>query len=89
MAVVGRYLRLSSAVAVAAFAIASFAITERFVDWQTYGVRYLPESRDQWWWSWLPVSPNIVVFLAPLFLWFSLRSITELLSRVNVTGSSK
>ena len=89
MAIVGRYLRLASVISVAAFAIASFAITERFVDWQTYGVRYLPESRDQWWWSWLPVSPNIVVFLAPLFLWFSLRSITELLSRVNATGSSK
>ena len=88
-ALVGRYLRLSSAVSVAAFAIFGFAITERFVDWQTYGVRYLPESRDQWWWSWLPVGPNVVVILAPVCLWFSLRSITRLLSDANPSVSSR
>lgn len=56
-------------IATTLFALMVFAVAERFVDRQSFGLRYLPEGRDQWWWSWMPVGPNVVVILAPLFLW--------------------
>jgi len=64
-----RYLRLFAAVAVTMFSLTMFTVAERFIDRQTFGLRYLPEGPDQWWWSWLPVGPNVVVILAPIFLW--------------------
>lgn len=64
-----RYLRPASVVATAVFSLSVFTIAERFVDRQTYGLRYLPESPDQWWWSWMPAGPNVVVALASVFLW--------------------
>jgi uncharacterized membrane protein YGL010W len=51
------------------FAIASFTVAERFVDRQSFGLRYLPEGMDQWWWTSMPVGPNVVVVLAVIFLW--------------------
>lgn len=72
---VERYLRPAVLGAVVVFALTMFTVAERFVDRQSYGVRYLPEGPDQWWWSWLPVGPNVVVILAPIFLW---RFFTEM-----------
>ena len=72
---VGRYLRPASVAATAIFALTMFTVAERFVDKQTFSLRYLPEGLDQWWWSWLPVGPNVVVILAPVFLW---RFFTEM-----------
>ena len=63
-----RYLKPASIVATALFALTVFTVAERYVDRQTYGVRFLPERFDQWWWTWLPVGPNVVVVLAPLCL---------------------
>jgi hypothetical protein len=59
--------------------LVTFTVTERFVDRQTSGLRYLPEGRDQWWWSWLPVGPNVLVALAPVFLWRFLNQTKHLL----------
>ena len=51
------------------FALTCFTIAERFVDRQTYGLRFLPEGLDQWWWTWMPVGPNVVVVMSPWCLW--------------------
>lgn len=56
-------------IATALFAITSFTVAERFVDRQSFGLRYLPEGMDQWWWTGMPVGPNVVVVLAPICLW--------------------
>ena len=76
---VARYLRSVSGVAVALFGLALFVPTERFVDRQTYGIRYLPEGPDQWWWSWMPFGPNVVFVLAVVCLWLSFRSLAQIL----------
>lgn len=78
---IGKRSREASLVVCGVFGLTSFSITERFVDRQSFGLRYLPEGPDQWWWSWLPFGPNIVVALAPLFLWFSLRNLDQLVFR--------
>jgi len=64
-----RYFQPLMAVNVALFALTMFTVAERFVDKQTFGLRYLPEGPDQWWWSGLPVGPNVVLILAPICLW--------------------
>ena len=66
---VSRYLKVGSNVAVVLFGVTMFTVTERFVDRQTFGIRYLPEGPDQWWWSWMPVGPNIVLLVAIVALW--------------------
>ncbi len=76
---VTRALRSMSSVAVGLFGLALFVPTERFVDRQTYGIRYLPEGPDQWWWSWMPFGPNVVFVLAVVCLWLSFRSLGEML----------
>jgi hypothetical protein len=63
------------------FGISLFAVAERFVDVQTFGVRPLPEGPDQWWWSWMPVGPNIVVAAATYFFWRFATGFTAYLSR--------
>lgn len=77
---VERYLGPAAVVATALFALSVFTITERFVDRQTYGLRYLPESPDQWWWSWMPAGPNVVVALASVFLWNFLSLLRKVIS---------
>jgi len=64
-----RYFQPLMAVNVGLFALTMFTVAERYIDRQTFGIRYLPEGPDQWWWSWLPVGPNVVVVLAPICLW--------------------
>lgn len=71
---VGRYLKSAAVFAVVAFSLTTFTVTERFVDRQTFGFRWLPEAPDQWWWSWVPFGPNVVVILAPVCLWFFYRN---------------
>lgn len=61
------------------FSLTMLTVAERFVDAQTSGLRYLPEGRDQWWWSWMPAGPNVVVLLAAVFLWRFFREIQNLL----------
>ncbi len=53
----------------ATFALSVFTIAERFVDQQAFGIRLIPDGPDQWWWSWMPVGPNVVVVLSVLFMW--------------------
>lgn len=67
-AVVGRYFKTASVFSVIGFALLTFTIAERYTDRQTLGFRYIPESPDNWWWTWMPVGPNFVVIFAPLFL---------------------
>lgn len=66
-------LRPAAIVATAAFALTMFTVAERYVDRQSYGLRFLPEGPDQWWWPWLPFGPNFVVVLAPVFVWCFFR----------------
>lgn len=61
-------------IATCLFALTVFTTAERFVDRQSFGLRYLPEGRDQWWWSWMPISPNVVLILTPLLLWMFFSS---------------
>ena len=60
--------------AVASFALGNFAVTERFVDHQTDGIRILPEGVNQWWWTNLPFGPNVVILVAPLCLWLFFKA---------------
>lgn len=53
----------------ATFALSTFTIAERFVDRQAFGIRLIPDGPDQWWWSWMPVGPNVVALLSVLFMW--------------------
>lgn len=53
----------------ATFALSVFTISERFVDQQAFGIRLIPDGPNQWWWSWMPVGPNVVVLLSVLFMW--------------------
>ena len=64
-------------VATLVFALTNFIILERFVDRQTFVLRYLPEGADNWWWSWLPVGPNTLVILAPFCLWMFFKRFLE------------
>jgi hypothetical protein len=76
---VDRYLKPASIVTTTLFALVGYATAERFVDRKTSGLRYLPEGPDQWWWTWAPFGPNLVVVFAPLCLWFFYRTVLRAL----------
>jgi len=73
-------LRYVSIVTAAVFALSMFAVLERYVDRQSHGLRVIPDGPDQWWWSFVPFSPNVVAVLAPVFLWQFLRGMLQHLS---------
>ena len=77
---VTRYLKLGSIVAVVLFGVTMFTVAERFVDRQTFGLRYLPEGPDQWWWSGIPVGPNIVLVVAVVSMWKFLGQLTDVVN---------
>lgn len=77
LARVRRYLKFGRFISVLSFSLVAFTVTERFVDKQTYTLRLLPEGPDQWWWSWMPVGPNVLVIVAPVFFWFFIRRVTD------------
>lgn len=62
-------LKAVTAVNTAVFALSMFAVLERYVDRQSFGLRVIPDGPDQWWWTFMPFSPNVLVILAPIFLW--------------------
>jgi hypothetical protein len=64
-----RYLRAASIASTVLFALTVFTYAERQIDFQTLGLRYLPEGLDQWWWPWMPVGPNVLVVLAIACMW--------------------
>jgi len=70
-------LRSAALISTLIFALSMFTIAERFVGVQTSGLRYLPEGPDQWWWSWMPIGPNVVVVLATVCLWRFFRDVTQ------------
>ena len=74
-----KVIRPSAAIVTGCFGLWVYAIAERNVDFQTGGIRVLPEGSDQWWWSWMPIGPNIVLLLAPFFLWQYFRVMTAVL----------
>lgn len=51
-------------IAILMHALMAFAVVERYVDRQTFGLRILPEGTDNWWWSQLPVGPNAALIMA-------------------------
>jgi len=59
-------LKYLSTAALLLYAGSIIVITERFVDYQSFGIRTIPEGPDQWWWSWMPFGPNIVAALSIL-----------------------
>lgn len=67
-----------------AFGLTVLAIAERNVDFQTWGVRLIPEGPDQWWWSWMPVGPNVVVLVAVLSMWQFLRRLPRVITETGV-----
>lgn len=80
-----KYLNGGIVVAVLIFGIWTFSIAERFVDRQTFGLRLLPEGRDQWWWSWLPIGPNLVLMMAVFSYGIFLRRFRALVA-INRSG---
>ena len=66
---VSRHVKAATRTAIVLFSFTVFAYAERNVDVQTFGLRYLPEGLDQWWWSWMPVGPNVLVVLAIACVW--------------------
>jgi hypothetical protein len=72
------YVRFMRVAIVGSFALSAWTIAERFVDAQTFGLRYLPEGPDQWWWDGAPVGPNVVVFAASLFMFIAVWQLTTL-----------
>jgi hypothetical protein len=85
---VARYLQAASATATILFALTVFTVAERYVDRQTFGLRILPEGPDQWWWTWMPVGPNVPVVLAPFCLSMFFRSYLPLAVPVPVNSDS-
>ena len=83
-----QFLKPAAIVSVLLFALMAFTVAERFVDHQTSGLRLLPEGPDQWWWSWMPVGPNVIVILAPLFLWLFFREILKLLGSTSLQNET-
>ena len=77
---VQKHLRWMAVVVTFAFGLTVLAIAERNVDFQTLGLRLIPEGPDQWWWSWMPVGPNIVVLAAVLSMWQFLRRFPALIA---------
>jgi len=71
------HLRAALVASTFLFTLTIFTIAERSVDLQTFGLRFLPEGLDQWWWAWMPVGPNVVVFLASISFWKFLLSFHE------------
>jgi hypothetical protein len=71
------HLRTALVASTFLFTLTIFTIAERSVDLQTFGLRFLPEGLDQWWWAWMPVGPNVVVFLASISFWKFLLSFHE------------
>lgn len=57
------------------FFLTAFTIAERFVDRPTFGLRYLPEGPDQWWWTWMPIGPNVVLIFAVAAIWHFLNGL--------------
>jgi hypothetical protein len=64
-----RYIKPAAIVVTGVFGLTMFSVAERFIDVQTYGLRILPEGPDQWWWSWMPVGPNVVLGIAIFAVW--------------------
>jgi hypothetical protein len=77
LARVGRYLKFGRLASALSFSLVVYTVAERFVDKQTYTLRLLPEGPDQWWWSWMPVGPNVPMIIAPVFFWFFIRRVTH------------
>lgn len=84
-----RYIGFAIIVNVLMFAVTFFTITEFFVDKQTFGLRILPEAPDQWWWSWLPTGPNVVLVAAVYSQWKFLRSLCGSLTRNSLALSGE
>lgn len=75
-----KHLHWMAIVVTIAFGLSIFSIAERNVDYQTFGIRLIPEGPDQWWWSWMPIGPNVVVLISVLSMWRFLRRLPILLT---------
>jgi hypothetical protein len=77
---VSAHVNAIRAVVVTSFALTVWTIGERFVDVQTFGLRYLPEGPDQWWWERAPVGPNAVVVFSVVLMAVAVWNLTEMLA---------
>ncbi len=80
------HLRPAFIAATALFAFTSYTTTERYVDAQSFGIRILPEGPDNWWWSWMPVGPNVVLILTVLCMWQFYRCFAALIARAPIAA---
>lgn len=85
---VSRIIKPATVVVSFMFALAMFALVERYVDRQTYGLRPLPEGPDQWWWSWMPVGPNVVLVVGVVAMWKFLRHMLAVINHDEETLST-
>jgi hypothetical protein len=70
-------LKPAIVVVTALFSVLTYVVAERYVDYQSQSIRFLPEGADAWWWAWMPIGPNILLLMAPIFLWLSLSEIRQ------------
>lgn len=77
---VANHMKIAIPVATSMFALLAFVVAERFIDVQTFGIRFLPEGPDQWWWSRMPVGPNIVLLIAVMSIWQFMRRMPHLMA---------
>ena len=73
---VSERMKLVTYLATFSFGLTVFTVAERNVDRQAFGLRFLPEGPDQWWWLWMPIGPNVVMFLAVSFMYLFLKGIS-------------
>jgi hypothetical protein len=66
---VQRYINFVVAVNTLNVFLLTYTVAERSVDYQSSGLRYLPEGPDQWWWTGIPFGPNVVVGAGTIFAW--------------------
>jgi len=74
----GPHFKSASIVAVGCFSLMTFTIAERYTDGQTLGLRYIPDGPDNWWWTSMPIGPNVVVVFASVFLVKFFREVSKI-----------
>jgi len=83
---IANHLMAMTVVFVGMFAITMFTLAERHVDRTTWGLRLLPEGPDHWWWSRMPIGPNVVLIVAVVAMWKFLRQMSEVIEADEVAA---
>lgn len=59
-----RQAKFATHVAVVIFAYTTFSIAERYTDRTSGGIRFIPDGPDQWWWTIIPIGPNVILAIS-------------------------